>query len=93
MKQEYINVQNLLDSGFLSFKCRIPSGGTSTEAHSQTTFIYDDTANVQSRELDVRETAAEAGDIQLRKRDTTNDNVSALYTSNTFKLKCLLASA
>lgn len=54
---------------------------------------HNDTANVQPRESGDRDGAREPSDIQLRKKDTTSDNVRALYTLNTFRIKCALVSA
>lgn len=77
------------------------SGGTSSEAHChvqlpcQSSFSHghNDTANAQSRESGDTDGATEPGDIHLRRKDTTTDKVRALYTSNTFRLKCALVSA
>ncbi|XP_037632499.1 ankyrin repeat domain-containing protein 31-like isoform X3 [Sebastes umbrosus] len=58
-------------------QCRQP-GDTSSEVHCQSSLrpSCSDSANVQSRESGDRDGAREPGDIQLRKKDTTTDNLS-----------------
>ncbi|XP_044052872.1 ankyrin repeat domain-containing protein 31-like isoform X2 [Siniperca chuatsi] len=53
-------------------------GDTSSEGHCQSSFSpsCSDTANIQSRESGDRDGTREPGDIQLRKKDTTTDNLS-----------------
>lgn len=65
---------------------QLPCQSSFTPSHS-------DTANAKSRESGDRDGAREPGDIQLRKKDTTTDNVRALYASNNFRLKCALVSS